>query len=271
MHDIFIGILLGIVEGLTEFAPVSSTGHMILVADLLGIQGTQRIDVFEVVVQLGAILAVARIFWERITSLLFTSKFNILKKGFHNHFNWLHILIGMIPAVIVGGLFYSTIKAKLFTLNGVLLALILGGILLIVADLFKPSRPTANELDDITYTQAFIVGVFQIFALWPGFSRSGSTIAGGVLCGMNYKIAAEYTFLLALPMMFAASVKDLYGSWGHLGAGDLPLFIAGLVAAYLSSVVVIKFFLRLVQKIKLTPFAVYRFVVATLFFFFLMK
>lgn len=272
MYDILVGIILGIVEGLTEFAPVSSTGHMIMTGDLLGVNLEHiRIKVFLVVVQLGSILAVAHIFWGRISSLLFTSKFNILKTGFHKNFNWLHILVGMIPACLVGAFFHNIIKDKLFTPKGVVIALIVGGILLIIADVFRPRRASAETLDSITYKQAFIVGVFQVLALWPGFSRSGSTISAGVLSGMNYKIAAEYTFLLALPMMVAASTKDLYENWGVLTSNDLPLFIVGLVAAYLSSFVVVKFFLRIISQVKLIPFAIYRFIVATLFFLFFVK
>lgn len=273
MYELFVAIILGIVEGLTEFAPVSSTGHMMMAAKLMGVNlESKSIQLFLVVVQLGSILAVAHIFWNRIFSLLFTSKFNLLKRSFHTHFNWLHILIGMIPACLVGYSFHSWIKNTLFSdIKYVVLALLLGGLLLIIADLFRPSRASATTLDEMTYKQAFMVGMFQILALWPGFSRSGSTMSAGVLSGLSYKIAAEYTFLLALPMMVAASTKDLLEYGSILTRSELPWFLVGLITAYLSSLFVVKFFLKIISEVKFIPFAIYRFVIAILFYLLIIK
>lgn len=266
--DIWIAIILGIVEGLTEFIPVSSTGHMILVSHLLDVHTEPRIHSFEVVVQLGAILAITTIFWGRIRPMIFSRHINIFNSDFHHRFNWLHILLGMIPAGLIGVFLSHQIKDILFN-NPIstVLAIVVGGCLLVIADIFRPRGAVANTLDEITYKQAFIVGIFQVCALWPGFSRSGSTISGGVLSGMSYKVATQYTFILALPMMVGASGKSIIDNWSLLTMGDLPFFAVGLIAAFVTSLLVIKFFINLIARIKLTPFAIYRFIIAIIFLF----
>ena len=149
-----------------------------------------------------------------------------------NHLNWLHILLGMIPAVFVGGLFHDYIKEHFFSATTVVWALVAGGVLMIIAEAFRKARPDTVNLDQVTYKQAFIVGLFQCLALWSGFSRSGSTISGGLLVGMNHKTASEFTFILAVPMMVAATGKDLLESWSYLSVADLPLFITGFLTAF---------------------------------------
>ncbi|MCH5583505.1 undecaprenyl-diphosphate phosphatase [Shimazuella sp. AN120528] len=272
MWEIFCGFILGMVEGLTEFAPVSSTGHMILVGDLLGFKG-QIASTFEVVIQLGSILAVVVVFRKRILQILNLPKqWELIRDQWHGvkrdrepHLNLLHILVGMIPASILGALFSHFIKENLFSTATVIVGLVAGGILMIVAEAFRKARPTTTHVDYITYKQAFTVGLFQCLALWPGFSRSGSTISGGLLAGMNHKAASEYTFILAIPMMVAATGKDLLDNMGALHASDLPLFIVGFLSAFGFALLAIRFFLNLISKFKLTPFAYYRFVVAIIF------
>jgi undecaprenyl-diphosphatase len=271
--DILVGVIMGLVEGLTEFAPVSSTGHLILTGHLLGFQGTVRASTFEVVIQLGSILAVIMVFWKRILSLLGLYKGHVYEheveegeelKSAKNQLNILHIIITCLPAVIVGLLFHDMIKEHLFGPTTVVLALVVGGILMIVAE--KVKRPIiSRSLDEVSYKQALGVGLFQCIALWPGFSRSGSTISGGLLLGLNRQTASELSFLVAVPMMFGASGKDLYESWEHLSMADLPLFIAGFITAFLVALVAIKFFLRIIKSISLTPFAIYRFILAAAF------
>lgn len=275
MIDVIIGFILGVVEGLTEFAPVSSTGHMILVGHLLNFQGTVRASTFEVVIQLGSILAVVFIFWERLLSLigLPQRRFSVQtlgKKDSSQQLSLLHLLIGMFPAVVAGAFFHGTIKEKLFSAETVLIGLIAGGVLMIVAEVFRKPRFQTSSLDQITYKQALVIGFFQCLALWPGFSRSGSTISGGLLVGINHKTASEFTFILAVPMMLAATVKDLYESWHYLSLNDLPLFVTGFVTAFVVALFAIKYFLRLISKLRLTPFALYRFVLAGLFWLFLL-
>ncbi len=273
MMDILIGFILGMVEGLTEFAPVSSTGHMILVGHLLGFEGTVRATTFEVVVQLGSILAVVVVFWKRLLSLVGLYQIETTShpeegrsgRNRKNHLNGLHILLGMIPAVLVGGLLHDYIKKHLFSPTTVLWALVAGGVLMILAEAFRKARPDTETLDQVTYKQAFIVGLFQCFALWSGFSRSGSTISGGLLVGMNHKTASEFTFILAVPMMVAATGKDLLDNWSYLSIADLPLFATGFITAFVVALLAIRYFLKLIANVKLTPFAIYRFILAALY------
>ncbi|XEC97197.1 undecaprenyl-diphosphate phosphatase [Paenibacillus tarimensis] len=264
MKDILDAIILGIVEGLTEFLPVSSTGHMILTAELLGFVG-DRAKTFEIVVQLGAVLAVLVLYWKRFVGIfLSVIKFDFkAKKGI----NVFHIALAMFPAVVLGLAAHGLIKTYLFGPGTVLVGLILGGILMIVAERVK-RRITAEDVDDITYRQAFGIGLFQCLALWPGFSRSGSTISGGLLIGTSQKAAAEFTFIVSVPMMFAASGYDLYKSREYLTIQDLPIFLVGLAAAFIVAMIAVVTFLNLIKKLKLSWFAIYRFALAVIFFIF---
>lgn len=232
--DIIIGIIMGIVEGLTEFAPVSSTGHLILVGHLLGFEGTDRATTFEVVIQLGSILAVVVLFWNRILNILGLR--NSKDNENIGSLSVIHIGIGILPFGIGGVIFYDVIKDILFRPQTVVITLIAGGILMIVAEKFKPV-PVSNTLDQISYRQALAVGLFQCLALVPGFSRSGATLSGGLLVGMNHRTASELTFIMAVPIMAAASGKDLIESWSNLSVGDIPLFAAGFVAAFVVAII----------------------------------
>ncbi|WP_186752151.1 MULTISPECIES: undecaprenyl-diphosphate phosphatase [Pseudomonas] len=262
MHSLLVAAILGVVEGLTEFLPVSSTGHMIIVGHLLGFEG-ETAKTFEVVIQLGSILAVVVMFWRRLFGLI----------GIHfgrppqhegegkGRLTLIHILLGMVPAVVLGLIFHDTIKS-LFNPINVMYALVVGGVLLIAAELLKPKEPKAPGLDDMTYRQAFMIGCFQCLALWPGFSRSGATISGGMLMGVSRYAASEFSFLLAVPMMMGATALDLYKSYHFLTAADFPMFAVGFVTAFLVALVAIKTFLQLIKRISFIPFAIYRFIVA---------
>ncbi|ALS27693.1 UDP pyrophosphate phosphatase [Paenibacillus sp. 32O-W] len=259
LSDIWIGIIMGIVEGLTEFLPVSSSGHMILTAHLLDFTG-ERAKTFEIVVQFGAVLAVLVLYRRRFLSLL---NFNLAKsKGL----NALHVVMAMFPTFVAAVLFYSPIKTYLFGPMTVVWALVAGGILMIVAEKAN-RRITAETLDDLTYRQAFGIGCFQILSLWPGFSRSGSTISGGMLLGASKTAAAEFTFIVSVPIMFGASGYDLYKSWEYLDWADWPLFLTGLVASFLVAMLAVVTFINLLKRISYTWFAVYRFLLAAVFFF----
>lgn len=267
--DILVGIILGCVEGLTEFAPVSSTGHLILTGHLLGFQESARASTFEVFIQLGSILAVITVFWKRILSLLGLYKGKVSEHAdgetsSSNQLTLLHIIVACIPAVIAGVLFHDLIKTYLFGPITVVLALVVGGILMIVAEKANV-KVVSRTLDEVSYKQAFGVGLFQCIALWPGFSRSGSTISGGLLLGLNHKTASELSFLVAVPMMFGATGKDLLENWDKLTSADLPLFITGFITAFVVAMIAIKFFLHLIEKVKLTPFAIYRFILAAVY------
>lgn len=263
MSELFIAFILGVVEGLTEFLPVSSTGHMIIVGYLLGFEG-EKAATFEVIIQLGSILAVVVVFWRKMLGLIGIELGE--KRGENQpHLSLIHIILGMIPASILGLLFHSQIKS-LFSPEMVMYALVAGGILLLLAEKFRP-QVKAHTLDQISYKQAFAIGAFQCLALWPGFSRSGATISGGLFMGVGRQAAAEYSFILAVPMMMGATVLDLYKSLNFLSRDDLPLFAVGFVTAFVVALLAIKLFLNLIQKISFVPFAIYRFVVAIAVYF----
>lgn len=266
-HSLLVAAILGVVEGLTEFLPVSSTGHLIIVGNLLGFTGDTSKS-FEVVIQLGSILAVVVMFWRRLFNMigLHFGKPPVHEGSGSRRLNLLHIILGMIPATLLGLLLHSQIKA-LFEPKYVMYALVVGGILLIAAELLKPKKPRAEGLDDITYVQAFMIGVFQCLALWPGFSRSGATISGGMLMGISRFAASEFSFLLAVPMMMGATALDLYKSYSFLNMADLPMFATGFVSAFIVALIAIKTFLAVIKRISFIPFAIYRFFVAIAVYF----
>jgi len=261
-HSLLVAAILGVVEGLTEFLPVSSTGHLIIAGNLLGFTGDTSKS-FEVVIQLGSILAVVVMFWRRLFSMigLHFGKPPVHEGTGSRRLNLLHIILGMIPATVIGLLFHSQIKS-LFEPKFVMYSLVVGGVLLIAAELLKPKKPRAEGLDDISYMQAFMIGVFQCLALWPGFSRSGATISGGMLMGISRFAASEFSFLLAVPMMMGATALDLYKSYSFLTLADLPMFATGFISAFIVALIAIKTFLAVIKRISFIPFAIYRFFVA---------
>ncbi|HFZ0484311.1 TPA: undecaprenyl-diphosphate phosphatase [Citrobacter koseri] len=261
IHSLLVAAILGVVEGLTEFLPVSSTGHMIIVGHLLGFEGDTA-ETFEVVIQLGSILAVVVMFWRRLFGLIGIHFGKQPHEGTgKGRLTLGHIVLGMIPAVVLGLVFHDTIKS-LFNPVNVMYALVVGGLLLIAAECLKPKEPRAPALDDMTYRQAFMIGCFQCLALWPGFSRSGATISGGMLMGVSRYAASEFSFLLAVPMMMGATALDLYKSWSFLTVEDIPMFAVGFVTAFIVALIAIKTFLQLIKRISFIPFAIYRFIVA---------
>ncbi|CAJ1317666.1 undecaprenyl-diphosphate phosphatase [Paenibacillus sp. PK4536] len=272
--DIISAIIMGIIEGLTEFLPVSSTGHMILTSYLLGLdQNAEQVKTFEIVVQLGAVLAVVVLYWRKFIDILMTipDLFNGRLKSKNGiapqrRLNILHIILAMLPAVVVGLILHDFIKEHLFGPMTVVYSLVVGGLLMIYAE-WRKGRSAGNmTVDDITYKQAFGVGLFQCLALWPGFSRSGSTISGGLLLGISHTAAAEFTFLVSVPVMFGATGLDLVKSAQYLSMDDFGFFAAGFIAAFLVALVAIKTFLNLLKRLPLYVFAYYRFALAIIFF-----
>lgn len=266
MQDIINAILLGILEGLTEFLPVSSTGHLILAGHVLDFEG-QAADTFKIVIQLGAVMAVLVLYFKRYLGIAQDLiKFDFSKK---NKLNAIHMVLAMLPALIAYLIFKDVIKQDLFGPGPVLIGLVVGGVLMIVAARAK-RRVTAEESDNITYKQALGIGVFQCFALWPGFSRSGSTISGGMLLGTSQKAAADFTFMISVPVMLGATVLDMYDSREFLTADDLWLFLIGFIAAFVVAMIAVVTFLNLIKRLKLEWFALYRFLLAILFYFIVM-
>lgn len=252
----FDAIILGIVEGLTEFIPVSSTGHLILAATLLDIPVTEFLKTFEVVIQLGAILAVVVIYFRRLLT-----DWEMNKK----------LLVAIIPALVVGVLFYPFIKSLFGAPEVVAWALIVGGIVIIGIEYFVRSHPkTITELSQITYKTAFMVGVFQALAVIPGVSRAGATIMGGLTLGIDRRVIVEFSFLLAVPTMLAASSKDLYENIHFFAFGEATLLLAGFVTAFLVALFAITFFLRFVQTHTFIAFGYYRIIVGILFLVFIL-
>ncbi|MFD9627952.1 undecaprenyl-diphosphate phosphatase [Peribacillus muralis] len=270
MWEIFVAIVLGLVEGLTEFAPVSSTGHMIIVDDLWlnskELFGSEVANAFKVVIQLGSILAVVVLFWGRFMDLLGLKKLKGTSAVNGPKLNLLQIFVGLLPAGVFGLLFEDYIDDKLFTIETVIIGLFVGAFLMIAADKFHP-KLTAETVDQITYKQALGVGLIQCLSLWPGFSRSGSTISGGVLLGMSYRAASDFTFIMAVPIMAGASLLKIVKYWDSFTPEVLPFFIAGFISAFIFALFCIRFFLILINKVKLTPFAIYRIVLAVILLF----
>lgn len=257
-------LLLGFVEGVTEFAPVSSTGHLILVDDLWlqseQFLGKYAANTFKIVIQLGSILAVVVVFWKRLFQLIgfYRPKGHETKQTL----NLLHVIIGMLPATIIGFLAKDMIDDHLFSTGPVLIALVVGALFMLFADAYGPKHPRVQSLDDVTYRQALLIGLIQCLSLWPGFSRSGATISGGVLCGLNHRTAADFTFIMAVPIMTGASLVSVVKNWSFMTLEHLPFYIVGFVSAFIFSLLSIRFFLALIQKIKLAPFAYYRLALA---------
>jgi undecaprenyl-diphosphatase len=250
---------MGIIEGLTEFLPVSSTGHMILAGRLLDFEGDLA-DTFKVVIQLGAVLAVLVLYWKRFIGFLNVTPAALKRPGI----NIIHVMIAMIPFVITGFTIHGFIKERLFGPMPVIIGLVAGAVLMILADRYK-GKVGAETMDEISYKQAFGIGLFQCLAVWPGFSRSGSTISGGMLLGISQKAAAEFTFIVSVPIMFGATAYDLYKSRDFLKTADIPLFLVGLVAAFAVAMIAIVTFLNLAKRLRLSWFAYYRCALAIVF------
>lgn len=281
MHwlELLKAIVLGFVEGMTEFAPVSSTGHMIIVDDMWlkseQFLGKYAANTFKIVIQLGSILAVLVVFRQRFVDLLGLHRFIGANRGGNaatgsqQRLKLGHVIIGLIPAMIFGLLAEDYIDAHLFSTRTVLVGLVVGALFMIAADLFRPRRNRVESVDQMSYKQALGIGLIQCLSLWPGFSRSGSTISGGVLLGMSHKAAADFTFIMAVPIMFGASFLSLLKNWQYFTLEALPFFIVGFVSAFLFALLSIRFFLKLINRIKLIPFAIYRIVLAgTIYFLF---
>ncbi|MDC3417671.1 undecaprenyl-diphosphate phosphatase [Aquibacillus salsiterrae] len=262
MWELFVAFVLGIVEGLTEFAPVSSTGHMIIFDDMLlhskALFSQEVANTFKVVIQLGSILAVVIVFRDRFVQILGLKRQSKQKEKL----SLLHVLVGIIPASLFGVLFEDYIDQYLFSIKTVLIGLVIGAMLMIAADLLGPKHPPIQSIDQISLKKAFMIGVFQCFALWPGFSRSGSTISGGVLLGVAHRPAADFTFIMAIPIMAGASFISLLKNWEYFTVDTIPFLLVGFISAFIFAMLSIKFFLKLIKQVKLVPFAIYRIVLA---------
>jgi undecaprenyl-diphosphatase len=250
-------LIMGIVEGLTEFLPISSTGHLILAGSLLNFTG-EKVKVFEIAIQAGAMLAVCWEYRVKIASVLMGLSSDPKAQRFV-----LNLVIAFLPAAALGFLFNKNIKAVLFSPVPVALAFIIGGLIILWVERRNKLNPVAariNSVDDMTPMDALKVGCAQAFALIPGTSRSGATIIGGMLFGLSRKAATEFSFFLAIPTLFAATIYSLYKERGLLSAADIPLFGIGTIAAFASAFLCVRWLLRYISSHDFTIFAWYRIV-----------
>ncbi len=254
---IFDAAILGIVEGLSEFLPISSTGHLILANHLLQLSETAFIKSFDIAIQCGAILAVVVWYWRSFLNI------EILKR----------LVVGFIPTGVIGLALYSIVKTYLLGNELVVLAsLALGGVALIMFEyLHTESQSATSSLTDISYRQAFGIGLFQAVAIIPGVSRSASTIVGGLLLGLRRATIVEFSFLLAVPTMGAATALDLLKNYSTFSASDAGVLVVGFIAAFIVALGVIRFFLEYVRTRTFIPFGIYRIIIAALFFFIVLK
>lgn len=249
-------LILGVVEGLTEFLPVSSTGHLIVVGSLLDFTD-ERAKTFDVVIQLGAILAVCWEYRRRIGAVLTGLPTQPDARRFT-----VNVIIATIPAVVLGLLFEKSIKSALFSPVPVAFALVAGGVAILWAEARQRARgavaPRVQRIDDLRALDALKVGLAQCFALIPGMSRSGSTIIGGMLFGLERRVATEFSFFLAIPVIFGATAYELIKGWQLLAADALGLFALGFVAAFVSAFACVRWLLRYIAAHDFTAFAWYR-------------
>lgn len=253
MNDYLIALFLGLIEGLTEFIPVSSTGHLLLLGKALDFQSGASGHVFEVFIQIGAIFAVVVVYRARIWSTLI----GLPKEKTAQKFT-LNIILGTIPALVAGALLHDFVKERLYDPSIIGFALIIGGIIILALEK-RLTRSKFETIDDITPVTAILIGCFQTIALIPGVSRSGATIMGALSCGVARPAAAEFSFFLAIPVMFAAVAYDTYKNKDAIMANDqMGIMLCGMLMAFVTAMIVIKFALHIIGKYGFAPFAVYR-------------
>jgi undecaprenyl-diphosphatase len=244
--------IMGIVEGLTEFLPISSTGHLILAGALLGFDD-DKAKVFDIAIQTGAIFAVILVYWQKIKSTVIA-----LPRQPKAQRLALNIFIGFLPAVVLGLLFGKVIKAHLFVPVVVATTFIVGGFIILWAEKRPPGSVRVEHVDDMTPWDALKVGLVQCFAMIPGTSRSGSTIIGGMLLGLSRQAATDFSFFLAIPTLIGAGVYSLYKERALLSVADIPLFAVGLIFSFISAWLCVRWLLRYISTHNFVPFAWYR-------------
>ena len=242
--DLFQAIILGIIEGFTEFLPISSTGHMIVASRFLGLPQSDNIKAFEVIIQLAAILAVVVIYKE---------KFSLKKIEL-----WKKLIVAYLPIAIVGFIFRHQIK-ELFSIQIVAIMFIVGGVIfLIVEKFYREKEHFIKRVEDVTYKQSLWIGIAQVFALIPGTSRAGSTIIGGLLVGLNRKISAEFSFLLAFPVMLTVSGYDMLKHYKEFSSENILTLEVGFLVSFVVAFITIKLFLSFLERFTFVSFGVYR-------------
>jgi undecaprenyl-diphosphatase len=244
--------IMGVVEGLTEFLPISSTGHLILAGSLLGFDD-DKAKVFDIAIQTGAILAVIIVYWQKIRSTITALPTQAQAQRFA-----LNVLIAFLPAVVLGLAFGKAIKAHLFTPGVVATTFILGGLVILWAERRQQATVRIHDVDQMTALDALKVGLVQCLAMIPGTSRSGATIIGGMLLGLSRRAATDFSFYLAIPTLIGAGAYSLYKERALLSVADLPLFVIGLLFSFISAWACVRWLLRYISSHSFSPFAWYR-------------
>jgi undecaprenyl-diphosphatase len=256
--NILHAVILSIIEGITEFLPISSTGHMILAGTLLKIAETDFVKSFEIIIQFGAILAVLLLYWKKL----------LTDRG-----TFIRVAIAFVPTAIVGLVLYKFIKTVLLGNPWIVVwSLGIGGILLIILEKFhKEKTEHKDEINTMSYPQAFIIGVFQSLSIIPGVSRAAATIVGALLIGMKRKPAVEFSFMLAIPTMAAATGLDLVKSSRHFTGSQYELLAIGFMGAFITAFITVKWFIGFVKTHTFIPFAIYRILAALAFYVFVLR
>lgn len=263
MIDILKSIILGIIEGITEWLPISSTGHLILADEFIKLNASDEFkEMFEVVVQLGAILAVVVLFWNKLWPFTTKEKGYIKRKSF---MIWSKVIVAVIPAAVIGILLDDIMQEYLFNPWVVAAMLILYGIIFIIVERINKNRkPRIISMKGLSYKDALLIGGFQVLSLVPGTSRSGSTILGAMILGVSRTVAAEFSFFLAVPVMFGASLLKVLKFGFNLTGAEFVILAVGLVTAFIVSVLAIKFLLGYIKKKDFTVFGYYRIILGAI-------
>ena len=260
MEALIVAAILGLVEGLTEFIPVSSTGHLIIVSEWLNLDHTKS-DSFNIIIQLGAILAVVYLYKERFYEFFNWQKIKELKtlatQKTTQRLNLIHIALAITPILGIGFVTRKFIKAHLFNTDVVIFSLIFVGVIMIVVEKFKPKAEILS-LDELSYLDALVIGLGQCFALIPGVSRSGATMVTGMLRKVDVKTSADFSFLVSVPVISAATIYEFLKVYSLFSTDDLLQLLVGFVVSFLIAIVGIKGFLIVLKRLSITPFAIYR-------------
>lgn len=260
LYQVTASIIIGIIEGVTEFLPISSTAHMIIAAHWLRIENNNT-KILEIFIEFGSALSILYFFRNKIIKII---NFNI-KINNKNTKN-VHILIAILPTIFCGLMFYKKIKL-LFNTNSVMYSLILGGVFLLISEIFKPKKYKICSIADISLWESTIIGLFQVFCLYPGFSRSGVTIATGILLGIKRSVAVEFSFIISIPLIMGASFFDFINNLSSVRLPDIPICFIGLITSFTFSLLCIKNLLKIINKMSLIFFGIYRFIISGLIYF----
>lgn len=252
--DIIQALILSLVEGITEFLPVSSTGHLLLTTKFLNIPQTEFVKSFEIIIQLGAILSVVVLYWRRLIG---------------NFKLWKNIMVAFLPTAAIGLVFYKIIKEVFFeNILITVFALLIGGILLILIEKLHKEQSNNVTIEQLSLKQSFLIGVAQSFSVVPGTSRAAATIIGGLLVGLNRKTAVEFSFLLAIPTMMAAAGLDLVKSEFNFSSNELMVLGVGFIGSFITALLVVKWFIKFIQTNNFFWFGIYRIILAVIFLLF---